>query len=101
MRKISYLIVGLVVLGQSIAMAAGSGEGQKIYQRDCAMCHGVQGISVMASAPSFKRGQGLLKSDFALKEHIKKGKNACPSFIGILRDQQIFDVIAYMRSLYP
>ena len=81
--------------------AANTQQGEQIYRANCAMCHGTQGISTMASAPSFKRGVGLFKSDFALLNRIKNGKNACPAYIGILRDQQIFDVIAYMRTLYP
>ena len=101
MQKSIRWIICLALLTPTLAMAASTIEGKNIYDRNCAMCHGAQGISVMASAPSFKRGQGLFKSDFTLMEHIKKGKNACPAFIGILRDQQIFDVIAYLRTLYP
>ena len=100
MRKSNCLILLLVLLNPSQLMAASTIEGQKIYDRNCAMCHGNQGVSVMASAPSFKHGEGLFASDISIAEHIKKGRNACPAFIGIIRDQQIFDVIAYLRTLY-
>jgi len=84
-----------------LLMAASPIDGQVIYDRNCAMCHGSQGISVMASAPSFKRGDGLFKSDSSLRDRIRSGKSACPPFIGRLKDQQIYDVISYLRTLYP
>jgi cytochrome c6 len=93
-------MVCLVLLGPSVIQAASTIEGKKIYDRNCAMCHGAEGLSVMASAPNFKYGEGLFKSDFSLVDHVKRGKNACPAFIGILREQQIFDVVAYLRTLY-
>lgn len=85
----------------SPSWAASTAEGSLVYQRNCAVCHGMDGIASMANAPNFKRGQGLFKSDFALIEHLQRGKNACPSFLGILRDKQMYDVIAYIRTLFP
>lgn len=100
MRKVYGLIFCLILYYPSLILAANPVEGQRIYDHNCAMCHGMQGVSVMASAPNFNRGEGLLKSDFTLSKHINNGKNACPAFIGILREQQIFDVIAYLRTFY-
>ena len=101
MLKIKYICVCLLMLAPIGAMAANNLSGHKIYQRQCAICHGQNGISSMASAPSFKRGEGLFKPDFALLAHLQKGKNACPSFQGMLREKEMFDVIAYIRTLYP
>jgi cytochrome c6 len=100
MHKIISLMLCLMLTYPSLILAANTVEGKKIYTRNCAMCHGVQGVSTMASAADFKQGDSIFKSDFTLLEHIKKGKNSCPAFIGILREQQIFDVIAYLRTLY-
>ena len=101
--NINYLVFTLAVFAISSpqSWAASSADGSKIYQRNCVICHGADGISTMANAPSFKRGQGLFKSDFALIEHLQRGKNACPSFMGILREKQMRDVIAYIRTLFP
>lgn len=74
-------------------------NGQKIYQRHCVMCHGNNGRSVMPGAADFNRGEGLFQSDNSLLERIKSGKNACPAYRGILPEQEIFDVIAYLRTL--
>ena len=101
MQKTKTLLLLLSLFAPALLQAASTFDGQLIYDRNCAMCHGAQGVSVMASAPNFKQGQGLFKSDTSLRDHIRTGKNACPPFIGRLRDQQIFDVISYMRTLYP
>ena len=97
LRKLLLVLMLLPV----VASASNTFEGQNIYQRHCVMCHGNQGISTMPSAPSFKRGEGLFQSDMTLLQRIKSGKNACPAYIGLLKNQQIYDVIAYLRTLYP
>ena len=54
----------------------------------------------MAAAPDFGRGQGLMQSDLALRKRIQDGKFACPAYRGILDEQQILDVIAYIRTFF-
>ena len=76
-------------------------QGQKIYQQNCSICHGANGNSTMANAANFKRGEGLFQSDQSLLKRIQNGKRACPAYRGILTEQKIFDVIAYIRTLYP
>ena len=41
-----------------------------------------------------------MQSDQALLKRIQGGKNACPAYRGILSEQQTFDVIAYIRTLF-
>lgn len=74
--------------------------GQGIYQRHCVSCHGVNGSPSMGGAPNFRRGQGLMQSDQALHRRIQNGEKACPAYRGILDDQQILDVIAYIRTFF-
>lgn len=82
-----------------IAAAADIGAGQMLYNMHCVACHGVGGRSVIPDAPNFSRGDRLMQPDVSLMMSIKAGKNAMPSFNGILRDQQILDVVAYLRTL--
>lgn len=79
--------------------AADVGQGQRLYMTHCVACHGVGGVSVIPNAPNFSRGERLMQPDMGLMMTIKSGKTAMPSFNGILRDQQILDVIAYLRTL--
>ncbi len=79
--------------------ASDANSGSKIYRTYCAQCHGANGKSVMAGAPDFDRPGSLLKSDGSLLTRIQSGKNACPAYRGILSEQQIFEVIAFIRTL--
>lgn len=74
-------------------------KGQQLYGMYCAACHGPAGISIMPGSPNFARQEALLQPDLALLNAIRTGKNAMPAFQGILRDTEILDVIAYVRTL--
>jgi len=88
-----------VLIFTNTLLASNFDNGRKIYQRHCAICHGNNGNSVMAGAANFNRGEGLFQSDYSLLARIKSGENACPAYRGILSEQKIFDVIAYIRTL--
>ncbi len=79
--------------------AADISNGRQLYNLHCASCHGPSGISVMPAAPSVARPGTLMQPDMALLNSIRSGKNAMPAYMGILKDREIFDVIAYMRTL--
>ncbi len=81
------------------AIAANPDEGKRIYEMHCVVCHGVAGHAVLPQAPSFAKGERLMQPDGALIDSIKNGKNVMPSFLGILREQEIRDVISYLRTL--
>jgi cytochrome c6 len=94
------LAAGIVFAAYSgIASSANVGEGQRIYQTHCVGCHGVGGQSPIPNTPNFARNERLMQPDVSLLMTIKSGKVAMPAFNGILRDQQILDVIAYLRTL--
>lgn len=92
------LLLGTTAL-PGVVHAADVAAGQMIYNMHCVPCHGVRGESVIPNAPSFARGDRLMQPDMGLMMTIKAGKNGMPSFNGILRDQQILDVVAYLRTL--
>jgi cytochrome c6 len=79
--------------------AADTQNGAKLYAQYCASCHGPNGKGSFAGVPDFSRGNTLLRSDGALLATIKAGKGAMPGFLGILRERDLFDVIAYIRTL--
>jgi cytochrome c6 len=74
-------------------------QGRNHYETYCRNCHGDDGRGVIAGAPDFSRGQGLMKPDAALVSGLKTARGGMPSFQGILRDQQILDVVAFLRTL--
>lgn len=92
------LVLAIVLCAGSVAHAADVIKGQQIYRRHCASCHGQNGISAMPTAPSFARGEGLMRPDAALTASIRSGRGNMPAYFGILSDREILDVVAYMRS---
>jgi len=81
------------------AIAANMVQGQQIYNMHCAACHGPRGEGVMPEAPKFRMGERLDQPDMVLMQSIKSGKKMMPPFFGILRDSQILDVLAFVRTL--
>lgn len=89
-------IVNAFTIGPSYA--ADFFNGEKLYQKYCQSCHGINGQGVIGGAPNFVRGQGLMKPDVNLYDSIVNGKNAMPAFRGVLKEEEFFDVISYLRS---
>ena len=100
--RIVHIFVALLLgVAQQQALAGSVSNGRGVYQDNCASCHGVQGRSSMPGAPHFKRGQGLMKPDGLLVDHLRRGKRACPSFIGVITENEMRDVVSFIRTLYP
>jgi cytochrome c6 len=74
--------------------------GKQLYQTHCEACHGIQGRPHMPNAPDFSRGEALMQSDMTLLGTIGTGKNTMPGFRGILKDDQIINLISYLRTLF-
>lgn len=75
-------------------------KGGKIYASHCAGCHGAGGNGAMPGTPNFRQGERLMQPDMMLHKTLQSGKNACPSFRGILSDNDIMDVISHLRTLH-
>ena len=88
--------------------AAGDVEGgQAIFKKNCAMCHGPNGAGdgpmgkmLNPHPPSFTDADRMAtRTDEDLVTRIKEGKSPMPSYGSRLNDNQIQDVLAYIRSL--
>jgi cytochrome c6 len=95
-----------VALGMFAAMAAPgpaqAGDalaGADLYRRHCAACHGGDGRPVLPAAPDLSRPTALLKPDLALLASIRSGRGAMPAYAGQLRDREILDIVAHLRTL--
>jgi mono/diheme cytochrome c family protein len=83
------------------ACAGNPFAGKDIYLKHCAGCHGERGESKLIGVPNFSRGEVIISStDPMLLATIKQGKGTMPGFRGLLKDAQLLDVIAYMRTLF-
>ena len=90
------LLAAFVAAG---ADARESADGRSLYDMHCSMCHGAGGEGAMAGTPDFRRGDALLRSDQSLLKRIQEGKNVCPSYWGVLSEQEILAVIVQLRRL--
>lgn len=89
----------LLAFGTINVYAGDIDNGGKLYAKHCAICHGTDGVNVMPDAPNFAHSERLLRPDVFILAAIKEGKNAMPAFQGMLKDEEILDVIAYLRTL--
>ena len=101
MMKKRIILIGII--GLALTNSAFAGDpflGARVYNEHCAVCHGANGKALIAGTPDFLHTNILAKPDFQLKAFIKAGKGIMPAFQGILKDQQIMDVIAYIRTFH-
>jgi len=97
---LALIVLSLTLLATPPSLrAADANNGRQLYNQHCAGCHGPRGISVMPNAPHIADGSVLLQPDAAILASIRSGKKVMPAYAGILKDAQILDVVAYMRTL--
>ena len=83
------------------------GRGARIFVRTCAGCHGADGRGTLRPGlakpprdltnPAF---QGQMTNE-QLRHSIRIGKGQMPAFGGLMPDDEIADVIAFVRTLVP
>jgi cytochrome c6 len=74
-------------------------RGATLYQQHCTACHGATGRPVLPTAPDFTRPGPLLKPDLTLLAAVRSGRGAMPAYQGQLRDRDILDIVAHLRTL--
>ena len=93
------LVFHLTVAPSTPALAFNVFLGQQAYKLHCVRCHGVDGRPMVAGTPDFALGQTLNNPDNVLFEAIKRGKNLMPGYDRVISDTEVFNVIAYLRTL--
>jgi len=53
----------------------------------------------MPGTPDFARGEGLDVTDLDLARGIKQGKNLMPAYEALIKDEDVLNVIVYIRTL--
>lgn len=102
-KRIAFLLLSLVF--SFPAFSIDLARGQRLYNMHCASCHGLNGQPVMPNLPNFAMRQGMEKPDFELMQIVmtgmnpKTGKNHLPPFIGRLKDQEVIDILQYIRVM--
>lgn len=99
MRLIASVIAAGLFALPLAAQAANPVNGKKVFDDNCAACHGVDGVSVVPQTPNFAKGERLEKPDAQLLGSVKNGLNVMPAWKGMISDSDMADALAYARTL--
>jgi mono/diheme cytochrome c family protein len=92
--RIGFLI-GTAVLAQTVRAQSPTDAGREVYVEHCAQCHGER-LMATGSAPDLK----LLRADQRARFDgiVRDGKGQMPAWAGMIPDEQIDQIWAYIRS---
>lgn len=97
----------LCQLGCEPADPSPVGRGRRVFQRTCSGCHGPDGRGVMRLGLT-KPPRDLTDAQFhaqvtdeQLRSVIRTGKGQMPAFGGLMGDEDLSNVIAFIRTLPP
>lgn len=91
------LLACLVAAGfRSNTDASSVTAGQKLYEHHCARCHGKDGTKGMFDANNLQRS---ILPDAAIVQQIQKGKGFMPPFRKKLTEDEISEVMLYIKTL--
>ena len=99
------VIIGTMALGLLLAGAlpAAADDAAALYKSKCQMCHGADGKGSAAGQKmgtrDFHSPEVAKESDADLIKVTKEGKGKMPKFEGKLTDDQIKDLIKFIRGL--
>lgn len=74
-------------------------KAKQNYERYCAACHGFNGMSVTPGVPNLRMNEGLIQSDYQIVQKLKMGSAKKPPMLGVLKDQELMDVVSYSRTI--
>lgn len=99
-------MISMAAIVLAIAMttpARAQDTPEALYKAKCAMCHGPDGagsaVGKKMGVKDFKDPEIVKASDASLIKDTKEGKRKMPKFEGKLSDDQIKDVVQYIRTL--
>jgi mono/diheme cytochrome c family protein len=99
------LLVALFLISTSftlLASTADTAQGRKVFETNCATCHGSNGAGTKAGqevgAPDLRSQKIQQHSNQVWKQQIKNGKNSMPPFGAMLSSQQIDSIVKYVRT---
>ena|ERR1700744_1792966 len=99
-RNAAFVLLAASIAAPVFAQSAGADT----YKSKCAMCHGPDGLAAtpmgkMMKIPSFRDPDQVKATNADLIAITKNGKGKMPAYSGKLTDDQIKDVVSYIRTL--
>ncbi len=91
--------LGMLLGTTGAAIAADPTKGRVIYMSQCQNCHGANGVGQLPGMPDFSRGESLFRPDTELVRVIFAGRGMMPAYRGMFTEEELLDVVAYLRTL--
>jgi len=88
------LVGGVSLAGPALA------DGAKVYADACAACHMPNGEGIEGAFPKLKGSALVVGPQDALAGVLMVGRGGMPGFAGDLSDDQISEVLTYIRSAW-
>ncbi len=99
LRRVATTAAALLMAAISpVLQAADINRGAELYRIHCTNCHGGDGRPLMPGATDFSRPSALLKPDLSLLSVIRAGRGGMPAYQGQLRDREMLDIVAHLRT---
>lgn len=100
--RITIVCLSLFSVCSAYAEAPGDNvkQGESVFLKFCAGCHGFEGKASYEHAPSFSLGDRLQKDDRELLQSVLNGKNNMPPWRDKLPVQDLRNAIAYLRIMH-
>lgn len=107
-EKTKLIILCLMIFILSFSLANATEDGKKIYEKKCTTCHGKDGKGNRAMLKTLKVDASLLdlldketldKTDDELASTTSKGINKMPAYGKDLKDEDLRNIISYIRSM--
>ena len=99
--KTSSFFVLVWLAGPALALPGKSDPGAKVYEEVCQACHMANAMGAVGAGriTALAKNANLASADYPITV-VTGGKGGMPWFRGQLTDQQIAEVINYVRSHY-
>jgi len=103
------IVFGLGQVGLTASLKDNPKAGEKIYLGACQICHGPTGkgdpdmAARLGSLPDLSSKNTQAKTDAQLRKIIMKGHRGTSmwSYEGAFKEDELTDLVAYLRSLKP
>jgi mono/diheme cytochrome c family protein len=113
-KRLMVLLCGLMIVANSSVLAetrpGNLKDGQRLYQQHCLRCHGStldgkgpDAASLSVRPTDFHKYLSRVKGELELEVTIRRGKQltSMHEWDTSLTDQQVYDLIAYIRIAVP
>ena len=95
---------GLIAMCWLVGPARAQSSGEAVYKSKCASCHSPDGsgssaIGKQLKVPDLRSAETKKQTDAQLTDVTVNGKGKMPAFKGKLNDDEVKQVVAYIRDL--